>query len=595
MKAEEAGRFPIKIGGKTISSKLYNDLFEMVVDTSTHMPTMATLRFHDDDLEWVDDSLFDIGKPLEITVDDELLFKGEITAIEPHYPATGHPTLVIRAYDKSHRLFLQRNARSFVQQKDSDVASKIARDAGLGVDADTTSVIYPYLFQNNQTDMEFLQERASRIGYRVYVSAQGKLFFKKGSWSEGDGPTLEWTAGLLQFQPRLTSAHQAEKVTVWGWDPDTKKAIKSEVKTAAPKNQAGISKAGGAVAKSAFSGGGALVVEYPVWNVDEAKGIATSLAAEISNSFLQADGIAEGNAKIRAGKTIKLTGLGKRFSGKYFVTSAMHVYAEGTYRTYFEIHGDQPNTVSHLVGNGNGTHAYSHRLMNGIVPALVTNLNDPANIGRVKVQFPWLGDEIESHWARISSPMAGQDGKGLYWLPEVNDEVLVGFEHGDITRPYILGALWNKKDKPPKQNGEVVSNGKVNERIIRSRSGHLIVLDDTKDGEKIIIRDKTGKNEMVIDSKNNALSITIEDKITIQAKGAISVKSTNNDISLEAKNISLKAQQNCTIEATQSCTISANQSCTVEGKASTEIKGGAAKIALSGPSVNVNNGALEVI
>ena len=130
----------------------------------------------------------------------------------------------------------------------------------------------------------------------------------------------------------------------------------------------------------------------------------------------------------------------------------------------------------------------------GLVVGVVTNNKDPEQLGRVKVRFSWLSEQDESNWARIASPMAG-NGQGIYFLPEVEDEVLVAFEQGDVAFPYILGALWNGKDKPPVTN----EDGKNDVRVIKSRSGHVIRLTDEASKEKIEIIDQSGKNNIVID------------------------------------------------------------------------------------------------
>jgi uncharacterized protein involved in type VI secretion and phage assembly len=110
----------------------------------------------------------------------------------------------------------------------------------------------------------------------------------------------------------------------------------------------------------------------------------------------------------------------------------------------------------------------------GVVVGIVTNNKDPLEMARVKVKLPALSDDYETQWARLVTPMAGND-RGLYYLPEVNDEVLVAFEDGIIERPFVLGAVWNGKDKPPESN----SDGQNNMRTMKSRSGHIIRLDDT--------------------------------------------------------------------------------------------------------------------
>lgn len=150
--------------------------------------------------------------------------------------------------------------------------------------------------------------------------------------------------------------------------------------------------------------------------------------------------------------------------------------------------------------------------MFGVYLGIVTNNMDPENMARVKVRFPWRESRDESTWARIATTMAGND-RGTYFLPEVNDEVLVAFEHGDINYPLILGSLWNGKDQPPVQN-----DGKNNIRKIKSRSGHEIILDDTSGQEKIEVRDKTGNNMIVIDSSQNSILIASASKLKIKAQ-----------------------------------------------------------------------------
>lgn len=209
----------------------------------------------------------------------------------------------------------------------------------------------------------------------------------------------------------------------------------------------------------------------------------------------------------------------------------------------------------------------------GVTVGVVTNNQDPDKLGRIKVKFPWLSDKDESYWARIVAPMAGKE-RGMYFLPEVDDEVLVAFEHGQVEFPYILGALWNGKDKPPGTNDD----GKNNQRLIKSRSGHTIVLDDTESKETIIIRDKTGKNEIVIDSSRNAITIKSEQDLTIEAKSKMSLKSPNGDLSIECQNLKIQAQQNCEIKANSQCSMQSNA--------------GMALKCLAG--VKINDGALEV-
>jgi uncharacterized protein involved in type VI secretion and phage assembly len=121
--------------------------------------------------------------------------------------------------------------------------------------------------------------------------------------------------------------------------------------------------------------------------------------------------------------------------------------------------------------------------------------------------------------------MAG-NGRGIEFIPEVNDEVLVAFEHGDMNRPLVLGALWNGLDSPPHSSSQAVVGGRVNKRVIRSRAGHEITLDDSNDRGSITIVDSTGNNKIVIDSASNSLSVRAQGDITIESQGQLTIKAT---------------------------------------------------------------------
>jgi uncharacterized protein involved in type VI secretion and phage assembly len=188
----------------------------------------------------------------------------------------------------------------------------------------------------------------------------------------------------------------------------------------------------------------------------------------------------------------------------------------------------------------------------GVVVGIVTNNQDPDGHGRVKVKFPWLSDQDESHWARLAAPMAGQD-RGAYFLPEVDDEVLVAFEHGDARFPYILGALWNGKDAPPARNDD----GKNNLRVIKSRSGHIIKLNDESGRETIEITGKGDTEKIVIDVSTNTITIATGKDITLAApQGAIR---------LDAQKIEFKSSGATTIEAGARMDIKASAALTIKG------------------------------
>ena len=190
----------------------------------------------------------------------------------------------------------------------------------------------------------------------------------------------------------------------------------------------------------------------------------------------------------------------------------------------------------------------------GVTIGVVTNNKDPDGLGRVKTSLPWMADQVETDWARVVTPMAGS-GRGIYFLPEVNDEVLVAFEHGNPDTPYVLGGLWNGKDKPPESN----SDGKNDRRAIRSRSGNVIRLSDTDGDAKIEIIDSSGKNTIVISAKDN--------RITITADGDVTVQSNNGKLKLSGKGVEITSTSTVKIEASQSADLKASGQLNIKGSA----------------------------
>jgi uncharacterized protein involved in type VI secretion and phage assembly len=188
----------------------------------------------------------------------------------------------------------------------------------------------------------------------------------------------------------------------------------------------------------------------------------------------------------------------------------------------------------------------------GVMVGVVTNNQDPEGLGRVKVRFPWFSNEDESDWARIAAPMAGKE-RGIYFLPEVDDEVLVAFEHGDVRFPYVLGALWNGQDAPPAKNDD----GKNNLRVIKSRSGHLIRLNDEDGKETIEIVDKQ-KNSIVFDTANDTITITTSKDITL-------VAGSQGTIKLEAHKIEIKSSAETKIEAGAGLDLKASATMNIKG------------------------------
>lgn len=188
----------------------------------------------------------------------------------------------------------------------------------------------------------------------------------------------------------------------------------------------------------------------------------------------------------------------------------------------------------------------------GVVVGVITNNQDPENMHRVKVRFPWLSNDVESNWARVATPMAGND-RGIYFLPEVDDEVLVAFEHGRIDHPYVIGSLWNGQDSPPESNAD----GENNHRTIRSRSGHVLRLNDSSGSESIEIIDKSGNNKIIIATSDNS--------ITIEANADITITSSSGKLIMQANGIEINSNAGVEVKAAANMDLNASANMTIKG------------------------------
>jgi len=581
----------LKFNGRYASEAIMEDVKEIVVDSSMHLPDMFTILLQDPYLKWMDSPILEIGKTVDISGRAEgsnktkgIILKGEITAIEPDFSEELGAMLLIRGYDKLHRLLRGTKTRVFKQMTVSDMASKIARECGLKTNIDKTNQVYEQVFQVAQSDREFLQDIAEVEGCFFNVK-DGVLNFQLKP-PKSQRLTLDWGEDLVDLRIRLTTAEQVNEVEARGWDPVQKKAIIG--KSNAPKNTPKIKgeNHGGNFSKKAFGiKSEEVVTNNSVWSQAEADALAQSILNERGHAFFEAEGTCRGNPAISSGVEVNLKGIGKRFSGYYRITRAIHRYDYSGYVTQFEISGYRANTLGQLLALKRNNDNY------GMVVGIVTNVNDPDGLARVKVKFPTISDELESNWARLVNPMAGP-GRGFEFIPEVNDEVLVAFENGDINKPYVLGSLWNGIDKPPEASNQMVaSNGKVQKRIIHSPSGHRITIDDSDGKEKISIIDKTGKNSIDIDSGGNQIAIKTEGDIQMEAKGRVMIK--GNDIMMEAKsgakmkgaNVDLDASGNAKVKgsavdvkATGQMNLESSAKASVSGGAMLEIKGAMVKI-----------------
>ena len=194
-----------------------------------------------------------------------------------------------------------------------------------------------------------------------------------------------------------------------------------------------------------------------------------------------------------------------------------------------------------------GRYVDDDEVLDGVYVGVVTNNKDPDNQARVKVRFPWLDDELESHWCRLATIYAGS-GRGSYFVPEVGDEVLLVFELGDMNQPFVIGSLWNGKDDLPEPGHP---DGQDNHKVIETRSGHRICFDDTEGKERISVIDSSNQNRIIIDTAADAISVTA-------VTGDIFIKAPAGSVNFDSKSqaVNVKNAKTHTTGQTHSITVS---------------------------------------
>ncbi len=562
----------IEVGGTALATELEILLEEVLVDDHLHLPDMFVLRLRDSGREVLKTGHFQVGTAVKITVpasgagEGDVLIDGEITGLEAEYDALGSRA-VVRGYDGSHRLHRGRTTQTYRNVKDSDIARTVAQRVGLGVGTiDDSQSTHDQVSQVNVSNWEFLGARASEIGFELAVT-EGKLHFRKPAPSS-EGPSegdfrsssplqLVFGTDLLEFRPRVSSAEQVNQINVRGWDPKRKEAL---VGSAPAGTTSAMLPATPAKLAHVFGDPAYASVNRPLSSQADVDAAAKAIAEQIGSAAAEAEGVARGNPKLRAGAAVSVGLVADDFAGRYTLTHSRHIFDAHGYRTWFEVSGRQDRSLLGLVAGGAGTAVGTAATIGGVVVALVTNNADPDGMGRVKLKFPWLSDNYESDWARMTQAAAGPDS-GACFMPEVNDEVLVAFEFGDVRRPVVVGGLHNGKDKPRLGDG-LFDNGQVKRRGLISRRGHRVVLFDDSGKSGIALLTSNGNLRLSLNETNNEIHLYCQGKIVLEAQG----------------DLTLSSQQNVTVQAQSQLKLEGQAGASLTSSAQVQVQGGLVKI-----------------
>ena len=553
--------FLVEIDGQALPADIAPLLTAAYVDDSQKYPDLFELRFRDPSHLVFAKTGAKVGSAVKISVSTSdskaplPLMTGEVTALQTEFD-TGGTFVVLRGYDAAHRLFRGRRTEGYNQMTASDIALKVAQRAGLrSGDVTSTTTVYEHVPQAGTSDWELMQRLAADVGFEVTVR-EGKFGFAPPASASAAPPpggaesknplVLKLGADLLRFRAVVTSAEQVKEVEVRGWDTATKQALTAT--KPATTTSVVLPDAKPADLASAFGDPARYVsTDVPHRTQAEVDVAAAALAEAVSGVYAEFEGVARGNPDVRAGAPVTIDGLGSPFDGKYTVTTSCHRLDPSTgYTTSFAVTGVRDRTMLGLAsGGGPATSAPP-----GAVIAVVDDVNDPEQSGRVRLRFPWLDADYVSGWARTVQSGAGQE-RGALVLPEVDDEVLVVFEQADFRRPYVLGGLYNGVDKPSSKGIPAVDGGKgtVNRRSLVSRRGHRVdLLDEDGKSEGVSIASVDGAVSLLLDATGTKVTVHSDGSVLIEGTQGITVDAKNAKLDLKGGQIAITATQGVTVD-----------------------------------------------
>ncbi|MGR0219717.1 VgrG-related protein [Agromyces sp. ZXT2-6] len=551
------------------------------VTDAANLPDAFELEFTDSAGTVLADGGFRIGVPVVLTVSENgpqgpvRLLDGEVTAIDREDIA-GVLRTRVRGLDRSHRLFRGRRVAAYVDRTPADIVREVAQRADVPVkEVGVTGSVLNHVTQDNVSDWVFLKRLADATGSTFSVVEGGLVFGPPteageapgGAQSARDDPVvIEHGMNTLALHATVTSASQVPEVEVRGWDPDRKEAI---VSTAPPKTRVvelptvdpeQVAEAFASPKHVAPDGDG---------RPAEQDRLAASVADRIAGGFAEVEARIRGNSGIRSGTAVTLRGFGAPFDGRYTVTESVHEFAAGDgYMTTVVVSNASDRSLlgvaTGAVG-GAGAGAPAGGRMPGVVSAVVSDIDDPQQQGRVRLAFPYLSEDYVSGWARTVHAGAGAK-RGAVVLPEVGDEVLVAFEAGRFDRPYVLGGLYNGVDEPAGGWGSVQQGGEVVRRSFTSRTGMNLVFTEEPGTETVEITTSDGAQRVTLtQTAQKGIEIVSEGPVAVTAKTDATVTADQGKVAVSAASIELKATGAVKIEG---ATVS------VKGSGSAEVEGG---------------------
>jgi uncharacterized protein involved in type VI secretion and phage assembly len=572
----------IKVNGQALSELALMQLDDLRISRALRLPGRATLRFSDIGYSIAAGQIFTIGTAVEISGNSTVIFHGEVTGVEMTLER-GQPEFTVIVDDSAYKLTLGTKVRTFTKISYSEVIGQIAGEHGLEKTVTgLTSPVHDYLLQAD-SDFGFLNEIADRSGCDWWIDGQSLVVQPYETTSTPI--TLAAEADLHSFSVRASALHPGT-ATIRGWWPKTKQSVSADGAKSTSGADANLVQPYLLASNLTSSNKTISTADMP-GDQQEAENLADRLVGRWTAGAVTAKGSCASNPGIKPGGSVTIEGAGPA-SGTYQVSEVEHTYNRRGFETRFTAGDRRPSGLVDLLS---GQQNSSFR-REGLVIGIVTTVgNSQGSAGDIKVKYTSLGGEVESNWARVVTLGAGAQ-RGMTFLPEVNDEVIVGFEGGDARRPVILGGVYNGRDVPVEFG---VANGTVSKRRITSRLGHFVELaDGTDPANQHIGLTLAGGNHQVRLGKDK-LDATVPAGVPITVKSGDASIEIGNDgsITISGQKITLKSKTdveisgvNITAKASVKTALSGTM-IEVKASATGEVSSGGA-LTLKGAMVAVN-------
>jgi phage protein D/phage baseplate assembly protein gpV len=538
-----APRFEVRVSGVALAADLADSVLSLVVETDLDLAGSFGIVVRNRDNALLDSALIDLGKTVEVHLgygnDLEPAFLGEIASVEPVFPQDGPSTIRITGYDKSYRMRRAQPAPTTYRfMNDSVIAARIALENRLVPVIDPTPGLPDEIVQA-ESDMAFLKSRAEQYFFDVYVDWD-RLHFQLPR-PQFAAHVLEWGKNLSSFSPRISAAGMAGLQVVRGYNQELAQTIHATALAADFDLDDLVERLGGSALDLLTSLARRGLRKQPVDSPLKAAVLARALLASLLEGMYEGTGSCIGIPELKAGRYVEVRGVGRRFGGTYRLRKVTHRIDGSGFRTDFSItqrghtsllgllrkkvtEEPSPTLPERITGVVVGTVVANHEF--GSVPPEVP-------LGRVQVCLPGLSEDFVTGWAPCARPMAGSD-VGFWALPEEGEQVLVAFEQGDLSKPYVLGSLWSVEQRPPEDN----LDGRNSRRVIRTKAGHTMTFDDTGGLGALTIEDGAGSS-ITLDSRDRSMTISAANDLTIKAAGQISLQAAGGTtaITMTAQNV----------------------------------------------------------